>query len=148
MEVEKIDHIHIYVKDLEKARDFFAHILGSKFSEMMDVEAYDIQSLVNSLGIELVGARSKGGPMEKIIEKTGEGLAAISLKVPDIEKAIAELKAKGLRMTGREQFGKLKEAWFHPDDAFGVMIELCEYEAGHSTENTHPAEKAFRDTSS
>ncbi len=139
MDVEKIDHIHIYVKNLEKARDFFTSILGSKFSDIMDVEDYDLKSVVNPMGIELVQARTKGGAMDKVIEKKGEGVAAISLKVPDIDKAIVELKAKGLRMTGREQFGRLKEAWFHPDDAYGVMIELCEYEP------VHPAEIAFRD---
>lgn len=139
MEVEKIDHIHIYVKELEKARDFFSSILGSQFSQIMDVPDYDLKSVVNSLGIELVQAKTKGGEMEKLIEKKGEGLAAVSLKVPDIDKAIEELQGKGLRMTGRNQFGRLKEAWFHPDDAYGVMIELCEYEA------VHPAEIAFRD---
>ncbi len=139
MKVEKIDHIHLYVKDLEKARDFFSSILGTKFSKVMDVEEYDIQSVITPLGMELVGARSKGGEVEKAIQKNGEGVYAVSLKVPDIEEAISELKEKGLRMIGRSQFGRLKEAWFHPEDAYGVLIELCEYE------EVHPGELAFRD---
>lgn len=139
MKVEKIDHIHLYVEDLEKAREFFSSILGTKFSRIMDVKEYDVQSVIAPLGIELVSARSKGSEMEKILQKKGEGVYAISLKVPDIDEAITELKEKGLRMIGSSHFGRLKEAWFYPQEAYGVMIELCEYET------VHPGEIAFRD---
>ena len=33
-----------------------------------------------------------------------------------------------MNMVSRISLGKIKEAQFHPKDAHGVMIELCEYE--------------------
>jgi predicted enzyme related to lactoylglutathione lyase len=139
MKVEKIDHVHIYVNDLEKAKRFFSLALGTRFSDAIDIPEFDLRSVIDPLGIELIEGRTDGGYMDRLIQKRGEGLAAISLKVVDIEEAILQFKDMGLRMTGRSQFGRLKEAWFHPDDAFGVMIELCEYES------VHPGEIALKD---
>lgn len=35
MRIEKIDHIHIYVKDLEKAITLFSDALGTQFSDII-----------------------------------------------------------------------------------------------------------------
>lgn len=139
MKVEKIDHIHVYVKDLEKAKNLFSSILGTRFSEIIDLPEFDLRSVIEPLGIELIEPRSQDSFVEKLIERRGQGLGAVSLKVTDIDKAIEEMKSLGLRLIGQASFGGLKEAWFHPEDAFGVMIELCEYEA------RHPGELAMRE---
>lgn len=129
MKVERIDHIHIAVKNLEQATKFFTEILGTTFSKpIVDDETFQIRSVLDPLGFELIESKSPDGVISKFIEKRGEGLHAISLKVPDIEEAIAELKARGMRQVGRINPGQLKEAQFHPKDSFGVMIELCEYQ--------------------
>ena len=47
---------------------------------------------------------------------------------------MAEMEAKGVRKTYQVEFpghGKLRAAFFHPKDTFGVMIELIEYETEH-----------------
>jgi len=131
MKVERIDHIHIFVKDLEKSKGVFSRILGTKFCEPMVSEEWGLKSVLDPLGVELMASTSPEGFIAKTIERRGEGLAAISLKVPDIEEAIAELTAMGLRLVSRFEVGQLKEAHFHPKDAFGVMIELCEYREEH-----------------
>ena len=132
MKVERIDHIHIYVRDLDKAVKFFSEILGTKFSQPIIVENQKLRSMLDPLGLELIESTSPEGPVAKAVELRGEGLAAISFKVPDIEEAAAELQSKGLRPVSRVEIGKVKEVQFHPKDAHGVMIELCEYEEEHS----------------
>ncbi len=129
MKVEKIDHIHIAVKDLERATNFFSQVLGSKFSDTIVVPQEHLISRVDNLGIEIVESTSSQGSIARFIERRGEGLHAISVKVPDIMEAIAELKSRGIRQVGWVEVGKVREAQFHPKDSFGVMLELCEYQA-------------------
>ena len=81
--------------------------------------------------MEIIEGVSKDSAVTKTIEHRGEGLAAISLKVPNIEEAIAHLESLGIRLVRRIESGKIKEAQFHPKDTFGVMLELCEYELEH-----------------
>jgi methylmalonyl-CoA/ethylmalonyl-CoA epimerase len=131
LKVERIDHIHVAVKDLDKAISFFSQILGTNFSNTINVEKYTLKSVISPLGLELIESTSPEGVIAKFIERKGEGVSAISFKVPNLEEAIAELQSKGLRLVGRVEQGRLKEAQFHPKDAFGVMIELCEYEDVH-----------------
>ncbi|MFC1885683.1 VOC family protein [Thermodesulfobacteriota bacterium] len=131
MKVEKIDHIHIFVKDLDKAIKFFETALGTKFADPHLAEKLDAKTTLDPLGLEIIESGSKDGVVAKTIERRGEGLAAISLKVPDIEEAITHLESLGVRLVRRIEAGKMKEAQFHPKDTFGVMLELCEYELEH-----------------
>lgn len=130
MKVEKIDHIHVFVKDLDKAMAFFSDILGTQFSGPLELgHGVHLKSYLDPLGIELIGSTAPDGVVARTLEKRGEGLAAISFKVPDLDEAVAELQAKGLKLVGLVHLGNLREAQFHPKDSYGVMIELCEYDA-------------------
>jgi methylmalonyl-CoA/ethylmalonyl-CoA epimerase len=131
MKVEKIDHIHIAVKDLDKAIQFFSDILETKFSPVIMAEKFDLKSVLDPLGLELIQSTSPEGVIAKFIERRGEGLHAISFKVPNLDEAVAELQAKGLKLVGRIDLGGIREAQFHPKEAFGVMLELCEYQEEH-----------------
>jgi len=134
MKVEQIDHIHIVVKDLDKAVEFFESLLGVKFSKEVFLEEWQFKSRIapiGPVGIELMQPTSPDSVFAKFIERRGEGLQAISLKVPDIEEAKAEMEARGIRLVSAVEVGRMKEAQFHPKDAYGVLIELCQYQAVH-----------------
>ena len=126
MKVEKIDHVHIAVRDLEAATKFFSETLGVPFSAIREYKAADVRITMSPQGIELIQPLSPDGAVARFIEKRGEGLHAITLKVPNLEEAIAELQSKGLKLVGRVESDTMKEAQFHPKDAYGVMIELIE----------------------
>jgi len=128
MKVERLDHIHIYVKDLEKAKDTFSRVLGTAFSPYLTVKDIQIRATLSPLGLELVESTSPDGVVAKAIQHGGEGLYALSFKVPDLEEAIKELQSMGMRLVGRVEVGNIKEAQFHPKDCNGVMIELCQYQ--------------------
>ncbi len=131
MNIEKIDHIHIYVKDMDKAKALFEKMLNTAFSANIEDEKYAIRSSLEPLGVELVSSMTPDGPIAKDIEKRGEGVHGISFKVNNLEEATAEMIAKGFKVVGRVNVGGLKEVQFHPRDTFGVMIELCEYQELH-----------------
>ena len=77
--------------------------------------------------LELLEATSADSPIAKYIAKRGPGLHHITLRVPDIRAALAQLKAKGVRLIDEEPrpgaHGSLV-AFIHPSAAHGVLVEL------------------------
>ena len=125
MKIEKIDHIHILVKDLEKAMKFFSNLMGTEF--VGPIVLSDHRIAFDNVGLELVAPSSPKTPEH--MEKMGarEGLFSIGLKVPDLDEAIAELEAKGIKYSWKGQLPCLKAAQIKLDD-YGVCIELVEYD--------------------
>lgn len=130
--VEKVDHIGIAVKDLEKALKFYEEILGLKCEGTEVVEEQKVKVAFLPIGdteVELLESTEPNGPIAKYIEKRGEGIQHIAYRVDNIEKAIEEMKEKGIRMIDekpRYGAGGAKIAFAHPKDTYGVLIELCE----------------------
>lgn len=130
MKVEGIDHIHIAVNDLDKASKFFCELFSTQPAQVKESPDFGFKWQFLPLGnvvIELMQPTSPDSPIGQFVKSRGGGVHALSVKVPDIEKAIAEMQAKGLRLVSRAQIGGIKEAHFHPKDTFGFMIELVEH---------------------
>jgi len=51
--------------------------------------------------IEVLQSTSPDGPIAKFIEKRGEGIKHISLRVDNIKEALAKLKERGLILSMR-----------------------------------------------
>ena len=130
--VNKVDHIGIAVKDLKEALKFYEEILGIKCVNTEVVEEQKVKVAFLPIGdteVELLESTEEDGPIAKFIEKRGEGIQHIAYRVEDIEKAIEELKEKGIRMIDekpRYGAGGAKIAFLHPKSTYGVLIELCE----------------------
>ncbi|HOK20442.1 MAG TPA: VOC family protein, partial [Thermosynergistes sp.] len=68
-------------------------------------------------------------PVTQFLERRGEGLHHIAIRVESIEEAIRELKANGIRLTDekpRYGAGGARIAFVHPKAANGVLLELSE----------------------
>jgi methylmalonyl-CoA/ethylmalonyl-CoA epimerase len=130
--VGKVDHIGIAVKNLEETLKFYEEVLGIKCVADEVVEEQKVKTAFLPLGdteIELLESTSEDGPIAKFIEKKGEGIQHIAYRVDDIEKALEELKEKGIRLIDekpRRGAGGAKIAFLHPKSTFGVLIEICE----------------------
>jgi methylmalonyl-CoA/ethylmalonyl-CoA epimerase len=130
--VTKVDHIGIAVKSLDEALKFYENVLGIKCVAEEVVEEQKVKTAFLPLGdteIELLESTSDDGPIAKFIEKKGEGIQHIAYKVDDIEKALEELKSRGVRLIDekpRKGAGGAKIAFLHPKSTFGVLIEICQ----------------------
>ena len=124
MKVERFNYVQIMVKDLEKARQFFGDLLGVEFDNIRVYKEWDVINAMSlpigkeSIRVELITPLAPRGPVARALEKKGEGLCQISVKVPNLEEALAEMKSKGIRQINGP--GHL----FHPKDLYGVIIEL------------------------
>ena len=130
--VNKVDHIGIAVKDLDEAIKFYEDVLGIKCTNKEEVAEQKVKVAFLPIGdteIELLESTEEDGPIDRHIERRGEGVQHIAYRVDDIEKAIKECKEKGIRMIDekpRYGAGGAKIAFLHPKSTFGVLIELCQ----------------------
>jgi methylmalonyl-CoA/ethylmalonyl-CoA epimerase len=130
--VNKVDHIGVAVKNLDETLKFYEDILGMKCHGTETIEEQKVKVAFLPIGdteVELLESTEEDGPIAKYIEKRGEGIQHIAFRVDDIEKAIAEMKEKGMRMIDekpRYGAGGAKIAFVHPKSTHGILLELCE----------------------
>jgi methylmalonyl-CoA/ethylmalonyl-CoA epimerase len=130
IKVKGIDHVAIQVHDLDKACDRFSEVFDVKFGDLITQES-PVWELVEKFDeplrmLDVCAPRVPGqGPMAKALEKRGEGLCELSLKVEDLEEADRHMKAHGVReITRIEREGKPVSIYYHPKDLCGVMVML------------------------
>lgn len=130
--VEKIDHIGIAVKDLNESLKVYTEILGLKSTGVETVTEQKVKVAFIPIGeseIELLESTEPDGAVAKFIEKNGEGIQHIALRVDNIEKTLEDLKARGVRLIDekpRKGAGGARIAFIHPKATNGILIELCE----------------------
>ena len=126
----KLDHIGIAVKSLEAARVYES--LGLRVGHVETVETQKVKTAFLSAGdanLELLEPTSDDSPIAKFIEKRGEGIHHICLRVDDIEAHLARLKAEGYRLVNEAPVPGAhgcRVAFLHPSAGNGVLIELSE----------------------
>jgi methylmalonyl-CoA/ethylmalonyl-CoA epimerase len=132
MRVVKIDHLGIAVRKIEEAKRLFKDILGLEFAGSETVAEQKVTTAFFPVGdseVELLESTAPDGPIAKYLEKRGEGIQHLAFRVENLEEALAELKAKGIRLIDekpRQGAGGAKIAFLHPKDTHGVLIELSE----------------------
>ena len=131
MNILKIDHIGIAVKNLAESAKLY-EMLGIASAGAEEVAEQKVKVCFFPVGdseIELLESTSPDGPIAKYIEKNGEGIQHMALRVDDLEAALAELKAKGVRLIDekpRYGAGGAKIAFVHPKSTGGILLELSE----------------------
>jgi methylmalonyl-CoA epimerase len=82
---------------------------------------------VGDAALELLEPTADDSPIAKYVGKRGPGLHHITLRVDDIAAALAQLKARGVRLIDEAPrpgaHGSLV-AFVHPSSAHGVLVEL------------------------
>ncbi|KAB3533794.1 methylmalonyl-CoA epimerase [Alkaliphilus serpentinus] len=134
MNVKKLDHIGIAVKNLDEALKLYQDILGLECAGTEVVEEQKVRVAFLPIGdteVELLESTDEEGPIAKFIEKKGEGIQHLAFRVDNIEEAIEEMKEKGVRMIDekpRYGAGGARIAFCHPKSTNGILVELSERE--------------------
>jgi methylmalonyl-CoA/ethylmalonyl-CoA epimerase len=134
-----IDHIGIAVASLGDALAFYRDALGLEVEAPEEVVSQRVRAHFIPLGqadsatgapgasLELLEATADDSPIAKYLARRGPGLHHITLRVPDIAAALAELKRRGIRLIDQAPrpgaHGSLV-AFIHPSSAHGVLVEL------------------------
>lgn len=126
-----VDHTAIAVRDIAAAVPLVRDALGGAFLFAGDVPAQGFRwaqfGMPGGGKIELVMPLRADSFLARFIERRGEGVHHITLKVPDIAAAVEHLEAQGVPLFNVSIGGKgWKEAFIHPRDAHGTLIQLAE----------------------
>lgn len=130
MKVERIDHVHVKCLDLEKTGKDFEQILGQEFTATLDFtedqgNKFSFSPFPN--GLELMEGTDGTKGSGVVTALVDVGVFALSLKVPDLDEAIKEMKSFGYKEVWSGDFGEIAESLFDTREALGVMIELISY---------------------
>lgn len=127
-----LDHVGIAVSDLSASLAFFHEALGLELHGSEEVGSQQVRAHFIHAGassLELLEGTAADSPIAKFVAKRGPGLHHITLRVDDIDAALAHLKARGVRLVddaARPGAEQARVAFIHPSSAHGVLVELKE----------------------
>jgi len=130
MKKPTLDHIGIAVRSIADARIFQA--LGLRVDHIETVETQGVKTAFLRVGdsnLELLEALSPQSTIAKFIEKRGEGIHHICLRVDNLEEHLSRLQAEGFRLINEHPVPGAqgcRVAFLHPSAGHGVLIELSE----------------------
>ncbi|SET59329.1 methylmalonyl-CoA mutase, C-terminal domain [Salinibacillus kushneri] len=135
---EKISHIGIAVKSLEKTIPFYDQILGLNLKGVEEVPSEGVKVAFFEIGetsIELLEPLSEQSPIYKFVEKKGEGIHHIALEVSDLKDRLQHYRDQDVPLINeepKEGANGAEIAFLHPRAANGVLYELCHHRKGES----------------
>ena len=130
--MDKIEHIGIAVKDLEKSNILFAKLLGVPHYKEEEVVSEGVRTSFFRSGpnkVELLEATNPDSPIAKFLEKKGEGIHHVAFAVDDIVLEMARLKEEGFTVLNekpKKGADNKLVAFLHPKGTNGVLVELCQ----------------------
>jgi methylmalonyl-CoA/ethylmalonyl-CoA epimerase len=132
IDMEKIEHLGIAVKDLDTSIPLFEQLLGTPCYKTEEVTSEAVKTAFFKVGeskIELLEASNDNSPISKFIAKKGEGIHHIAFDVDDIQAEMKRLAALGFELLN-EQPKKGADnklvCFVHPKTTNGVLVELCQ----------------------
>ncbi|MCB1389014.1 MAG: VOC family protein [Rhodobacteraceae bacterium] len=118
-----LDHVGIFVDDLDSAIPFYSALLGGDSP---------VVRAVPELGLRLAFFTRQGGLPLELVESRGRtelahGDVVVALEVDDLAAEIDRLRAAGIRCHHQKPTENLplERGWIAKGDARGTVIELC-----------------------
>lgn len=128
-----LDHIAIAVSDLESRVKVYEDI-GFKFAKQREV--VESQKVITAFAhvdshahLELLMPINNDGPIQKFIEKNGEGIHHLCFRVDDVLLKGRELVKKGYKLiyeTPQIGANNCLVNFIHPKSTGGVLIEISQ----------------------
>ncbi|MES3628553.1 MAG: methylmalonyl-CoA epimerase [Longimonas sp.] len=127
----RLEHVGIAVHDASAVRATYADVLKALTykSEAVDEQGVTTHFLaLQNTKIELLEAISEDSPVQRFLDRQGEGVHHLAFEVPDIDAAFARLHEAGFTPLSDEPLdgADQKRIFFlHPKATHGVLIECC-----------------------
>ncbi len=131
--ISRIDHVSIAVPDAGQARDFFTRLFGAIPGAHDTDDHLQYTWRMFSMGdlsrLELLNPRGKDGFLKGFLTKhPNGGVHHITLETPDIQESVRVLAENRIPCFGYRDYGDAwKEVFIHPKDAFGVLIQIAQF---------------------
>ena len=133
--ISRIDHVSIAVRDYDKAEKFFKTVFGLipgvSATDPVTKYFWQLFSLGDLSRLELIRSTGAGSFLENFLSERDGGVHHITLQTPDIARTREHLEKNGIPYFGYNEYrdSYWKELFIHPKHAFGVLIQIAEFEA-------------------
>jgi methylmalonyl-CoA epimerase len=138
MKIKRVEHIAIAVDSVKQSIELLQNTFGIPLEYEEQIGHTRLAMLpVGQTYIELLEGQGPDSGVTQWMSDKGAGLYHICFEVEDIDGALAELKAKGVKLrdeTPRIGHGGARIAFLDPASTGNVLIELAELpatNAGH-----------------
>lgn len=127
-----IEHIGIAVRSLADSDRLFARLLNISPYKHEEVAEQGVMTSFFQAGqakVELLEPTRPDSPIQKYIEKKGEGIHHVAFEVADIRAEMERLRVEGFQLLNEEPARGADNKWVcfvHPKSANGVLVELCQ----------------------
>jgi len=129
-----MNHVAVVTPDLDKSASFYRDTLGGDVSEKQELPEHGVTVVFVKLGdtkLELLEPLGEKSPVAAFLKKNAlGGMHHICIETNDIEAAMKDLKAEGIRLlSDKPRIGAHGKpvVFMHPKDCNGVLVELEEY---------------------
>ena len=129
--ITKVHHVGVVVRAIDQALPFWRDTLGLKLHQLETIEEQGVKAALLSVGdseVELLEPVVNDNGVARYLQRKGEGLHHICFQSDDVERDLAEMKAKGTEMI--DQVTRVGIAgricFLHPNAMDGALIELCQ----------------------
>lgn len=132
MQILRINHLGIASPTLDEAMGRMGRLFGMEADHVEEVPEQRVRTAFFPVGpstLEYLESTDPEGPVGKFLEKKGPGIHHVAFEVDDVDGAVRELLAKGVRMIDKEPRAGAhgcRIAFIHPAETGGVLMELCQ----------------------
>lgn len=132
MKLLRINHLGIASPTLDEAMARMGRLFGMAVEHVEDVPEQRVRTAFFPVGpstLEFLEATDPASPVGKFLEKKGPGIHHVAFEVDDVDAAVIELLAQGVRMIDqapRAGAHGCRIAFIHPAETGGVLMELCQ----------------------
>jgi methylmalonyl-CoA/ethylmalonyl-CoA epimerase len=128
----RLDHIGVAVTDLEEAVELYSQRFGMPVQHRETVEEQGVEAVLLGVGeshVELLRPLGPETAVGRFLERSGPGLHHVAYATADIESALEQVQAAGLKAIDerpRRGIRGTRVAFLHPKSTGGVLTELVE----------------------
>jgi methylmalonyl-CoA/ethylmalonyl-CoA epimerase len=132
MKLLRINHLGLATPGLDEAMARMERLFGVAADHVEDVPEQKVKTAFFPVGesrLEYLESTDPDGPVGKFLAKRGPGLHHVCFEVDDIDAAVRQLVAKGVRMIDaqpRAGAHGCRVAFIHPSETGGVLMELSQ----------------------
>ena len=134
MRIKRIHHLTLAVRNVEDARITFGRLFGAPAPEPSPLDALGVLGTTVPMGddtLRLVSPLEGDNPVTRFLERRGEGFYNLALEVEDLDEAVDELAAKGVRVSEPAEVEPgLRSAFVAMAATHGLSIQLVEVTGG------------------
>jgi methylmalonyl-CoA/ethylmalonyl-CoA epimerase len=128
----RIDHVGVAVEDLDKAVALYSERFAMPVQHRETVEEQGVEAVLLGVGeshVELLRPLGPETAVSRFLERNGPGLHHVAYGTDDIDSALEQVRAAGLRLIDerpRTGIRNSRVAFVHPKSTGGVLTELVE----------------------